>query len=190
MKFRAFIAVDIEPLPKLLELADRLRATGADIKLVEPKNIHITMKFLGDTDEGLVDKIIEHMAESSKDIEPLDITLENIGAFPNMNYMKVIWVGLSGAEPLVQLARSLDGAMRTLGFKSDKKGFKPHLTIGRVKSPRNKTNLQNAIEAQRSDLFGTIHVDRFVLKKSVLSPEGPTYTDIHEVILKNADTSA
>jgi 2'-5' RNA ligase len=184
MSFRAFIAVDVGPMPKLLELSDMLRATRADLKLVEPENIHITLKFLGDTDEGLVDRIESAMVDCSDGIAPFEISLENIGAFPNLNYMRVVWVGIEGAEPLVQMASCLNSAMKELKFKSDKKGFKPHLTVARVRSPRNKDELKRTIEAHSEDDFGTIPVERLVLKKSVLSPAGPTYSDIIEVKLK------
>lgn len=187
MKFRAFIAVDVGPLPALLELADRLRATKADIKLVEPENIHVTLKFLGDTDEDLVEDIHRHMADCVRDIEPFTLRLENMGAFPGMNYMRVVWVGMEGAEPLVQMAKALNAALKPLGFRSDKKGFKPHLTIARVRSPRNKNDLQQAIEVHHENSFGEVQVDRIVLKKSVLSPQGPTYYDVREAPLGNRD---
>ena len=125
MSFRAFIAVDVGPLPRLLELSDMLGATKADLKLVEPENIHITLKFLGDTDEGLVDQIEESMAACSEGIAPFEISLENIGAFPNLNYMRVVWVGIEGAEPLEQMASCLNTAMKQLKFKSDKRVSSP-----------------------------------------------------------------
>jgi len=184
MKFRAFIAVDVGPLPALLELADKLRAARADIKLVEPENIHVTLKFLGDTEEDLVEEIHRHMSESVKDVEPFTLRLEKMGAFPGLNYMRVVWVGMEGAEPLVQIARSLNSALKPLGFRSDKKGFKPHLTVARVRSPRNINELRQAIEAHMENPFGEVQVDRIVLKKSVLSSQGPTYSDVREVVFK------
>lgn len=187
MKLRTFIAVDIGPLPKILELAERLKASGADLKLVEPENIHITLKFLGDTDSGLMDQIADIIAESSADIEPFYLNLEEIGAFPKLTYMKVIWVGIAGGEGLVTVSERLDRALKPLGFKSEKKGFKPHLTIARVRSPRNKNELLRVIDAHKEESFGEVQVDSIVLKKSVLSPSGPTYTDLKEIKLAGGE---
>ncbi|UCH88716.1 MAG: RNA 2',3'-cyclic phosphodiesterase [Thermoplasmata archaeon] len=187
MPFRAFIAVDIGPMPELVKLSEELKATKADLKLVEPENIHITLKFLGDTDEVLVEQITGQMIESSRGIQPFELRFEKIGAFPNINYLKVIWVGLEGATPLVQISRKLDSGLRSLGFKSDKKGFKPHITLARVRSPRGKSELKNVINAHSSDFFGTLNVNKIILKKSVLSPAGPTYTDISVVDLSDAN---
>lgn len=183
MSFRAFIAVDVGPLPNLLALSEQLGATRADIKLVEPENIHITLKFLGECEEELVDRIEKCMRDCSLEIAPFEIKLENIGAFPNLNYMKVVWVGIAGAEPLITMASCLNKAMKDLGFKTDKKGFKPHLTLARVRSPRNKNKLRDVIEARSEDEFGSVYVDRLFLKKSVLSSSGPTYSDVRVVEL-------
>jgi 2'-5' RNA ligase len=187
MKFRAFIAVEVGPLPALLDIEERLRATRADIKLVEPENIHVTLKFLGDTDEDLVDKIEDVMKASTAGVGPFTIKLENMGAFPKLDYMRVVWVGMSGAESLVQIAKALNNGLKPMGFKSDKKGFKPHLTIARVRSPRNKSELRRAIDAQIDDQFGEVHVDKIVLKKSVLSSQGPTYSDVRVVPLEGGE---
>lgn len=186
MTFRAFIAVEIGPMPALLDLEQKLRDTRADIKLVEPENIHVTLKFLGDTDEGIIDKIEQLMKDSVAGIEPFTITLENVGAFPKLDYMRVVWVGITGAEPLVKIAKALNSGLKHLGFKSDKKGFTPHLTIARVRSPRNKNELRRAIDSHINNSFGEVQVDKIVLKKSVLSPQGPTYTDVCQVTLEHS----
>jgi 2'-5' RNA ligase len=185
MKFRAFIAVDIGPMQKLVDLSEALRASGADIKLVEPENIHITLKFLGDTDEELIDPITDGITDSIQGVKPFEVRFEGMGAFPKLDYMRVVWVGLEGTEPLVQISRKLDSALAPLGFKKDKKGFNPHITIARVRSPRGKSELRNIIDSHSTNIFGSINVSSITLKKSVLSSAGPTYTDIKEIGLSD-----
>ena len=90
MVFRAFIAVPIGERPELVEFESALRASGAHLKLVELENIHITLRFLGDTDEKLVDDIKGIMEESVKDIPPFRLKLMGVGAFPSLKYMKVV----------------------------------------------------------------------------------------------------
>ncbi|UCF08789.1 MAG: RNA 2',3'-cyclic phosphodiesterase [Thermoplasmata archaeon] len=181
MPFRAFIAVDVDAPTRLADLKRGLGESGASLKLVDLENIHLTLKFLGDTDEGLVENIAEIMKSSIEGVEPFTMELAGTGVFPNPNYMKVIWVGLVNADPLVAVAKTLDNEISKLGFKREKRGFHPHITVARVKGPRKKNQLQQILKDYRDEVFGTQRVDCIKLKKSVLSREGPTYSTVEEV---------
>ncbi|MCK5636356.1 MAG: RNA 2',3'-cyclic phosphodiesterase, partial [Thermoplasmatales archaeon] len=85
-KFRGFIAIDIESFPKLVQFENEIRNSGANVKLVEPENIHITLKFLGDTDEKHTDRIEEIIKDAVKDSDSFEIKLKGAGVFPNQNY--------------------------------------------------------------------------------------------------------
>jgi 2'-5' RNA ligase len=183
MTFRAFISVDLEPQPKLIEFWKSLKGTNAPLKLVNLEIIHMTLKFLGDTEEGLVDDIERIMMESVQDVKPFEMKLKGTGAFPNLNYMKVVWVGLEGADPLITISKSLDRGTSKLGFKKEKRGFRPHVTVARVKGPRNKEILADVINDYKDVEFGIKKVDCIRLKKSVLHREGPTYSTVREVKL-------
>jgi 2'-5' RNA ligase len=141
----------------------------------------MTLKFLGDTEEGLVDDIEGIMKQSIQDVKPFDVKLIGTGAFPNLNYMKVVWVGLEGAEPLVSISKTLDREISRLGFKKEKRGFRPHVTVARVKGPKNKDILADVINEYKDVDFGIKNVDCIRLKKSVLHREGPTYSTVREV---------
>lgn len=181
MTFRAFISVDLEPQPKLLEFWESLKRTNAPLKMVNLEIIHMTLKFLGDTEEGMVDEIEGIMKESIADVEPFEVQLKGTGAFPNLNYMKVVWVGLEGADPLIAISKSLDWGVSKLGFKKEKRGFRPHITVARVKGPKNKNILADVINKYGDADFGVKKVDCIRLKKSVLHREGPTYSTVREV---------
>ena len=181
MSFRAFISVDVEASDKLWEFEERIRNCNASLKMVDMGNIHLTLKFLGETDEGLVDSIAEIMALSVEGIEPFTMGLRGTGAFPNENYMKVVWVGLENTEALATIARTLERELSKLGFKREKRGFRPHITVARVKGPKNKSRLAGVLREYRDDVFGSQTVECIRLKKSVLSREGPTYTTVKEV---------
>lgn len=184
MTLRTFIAVEIGALDELVKFEDEIRGTGAEVKLVEPENIHITLKFLGDTDDELVDNIIEIIRESGRGIKPFKLELRGTGAFPNLNYMKVLWVSINGYEPLVAIANSLNTKLKKLGFKSDKRGFKPHVTIGRVKSKKHKNALKDLLVRNKSRFFHEIKVESVYLKKSILDSMGPTYYNLGKVELE------
>ncbi|EMR75031.1 2''-5'' RNA ligase [Thermoplasmatales archaeon SCGC AB-540-F20] len=181
--FRGFIAIDINATPNILKFLKDITNSNADVKLVEPQNIHITLKFLGDVPEDKINDIEQIMKYSVKEIEPFTIKLSETGVFPNQNYIKVIWIGIKDTETIETIARSIDERLSQLGFKKEKRGFSAHLTIGRVKTAKNKQLLLKAIEDYKDFEFSTQDVNSIKLKKSDLTPKGPIYTTLKEVKL-------
>jgi 2'-5' RNA ligase len=182
-KFRGFIAIDINVTPNVLNLLQDITNSNADVKLVEPQNIHITIKFLGDVQEDNIDDIEQIMKDSVKEIEPFTLKLSGTGVFPNQNYIRVVWIGIKDAEIIETISRSIDERLSQLGFKREKRGFSAHLTIGRVKTAKNKQLLLKAIERYKDFEFSTQEVNSIKLKKSDLTPKGPIYTTLREVKL-------
>ena len=182
-KFRGFIAIDINTPPNILKLLNDITKSNADVKLVEPQNIHITLKFLGDVQENNIDKIEQIIRDSIKKIEPFKIKLKGIGVFPNKNYIRVVWIGIMDTEILSTISTNIDENLSQLGFKKEKRGFSAHLTIGRVKSAKNKMHLLKAIDNYSNFEFATLEVSSIKLKKSDLTPKGPIYTTLKEVKL-------
>jgi len=180
-KFRAFIAIDIDSFPKLIEFENEVKNTGANLKIVEPKNVHITLKFLGDTDKDLIDQIEEIMKKAVKGLNPFEIQLKNIGAFPNQNYIKVIWIGIENVENIRVISNKIDEKLSQLGFKKEKREFSAHLTIARVKSAKNKEKLIQIINKYQNVEFTSFIVKSIKLKKSELTPKGPIYTTLKEI---------
>jgi len=180
---RAFIAFDIDSdlmLKRLTEVQKILISTGADLKLVEPKNIHVTLRFLGDVSPTGIDAIYEEMKKVA--FKAFDIELKGLGAFPNLRYARVVWVGIQeGAQELKSVFDQLEPRLQRLDFRPDPKGFSPHLTIARVKSGRNKTELARQIEELTNYECGVIRAEYLRLKKSVLTPKGPIYSTLKEV---------
>jgi len=181
--FRGFIAIDIKATPQIITFEKEIAKTGADVKLVEPGNIHITVKFLGDTDENHIDAIEQSMKESVLAIKPFAITLKGTGVFPNQNYMKVLWIGITDEGNIETIAHVIDEKLEPLGFKKENRGFSPHLTVGRVKTARNKDQLIKVIENYKTVEFTIQKVQSITLKKSELTPKGPIYTTLREVPL-------
>jgi len=183
MRFRGFIAIDVDVLPKLVELENEIKKTGANIKLVEPENIHITLKFLGDTEEAQINEIEEIMKKSIKEIDPFKIKFKNVGVFPNERYIKVIWIGIKNGEQIQIIAEKINKVISKLGFERDKRKFSPHLTIARVKSAKNKEKILQLIQKYRDLEFADIKIESIKLKKSELTAKGPIYTTLKEVSL-------
>jgi RNA 2',3'-cyclic 3'-phosphodiesterase len=181
--FRGFIAIEIKATPKLLTFEEDIAKTGADVKFVEPENIHITVKFLGDTDEKHIDAIEQSMKESVREIKPFSVTLRGTGVFPNKNYVKVLWIGIINTRNIETIAHAIDTSLAPGGFKKEPRGFSPHLTVGRVKTARKKEELLKVIERYNNEEFSIQEIHSIVLKKSELTPKGPIYTTLREVRL-------
>ncbi|MDH7517703.1 MAG: RNA 2',3'-cyclic phosphodiesterase [Candidatus Thermoplasmatota archaeon] len=177
-KFRGFIAIDIESNKKLVDFENEIKKIGADLKLVEPENIHITLKFLGDTEEMLINEMEKIIKNSVKETKPFNIQLKGTGVFPNQNYIKVVWIGIQNSEPIAEIAKKIDEQTSKIGFEKEKRGFSPHLTIARVKTAKNKKKLLQVLEKYRDIEFADIKVETVKLKKSDLTPKGPIYTDL------------
>jgi 2'-5' RNA ligase len=180
---RSFIAFDLDNelvIKRLSEAQTTLVNTGADLKLVKPQNIHITMRFLGNISPFMVNSIHEEMKKIS--FVPFDVEIKGLGVFPKLKCARVIWAGIrKGADELTNVFNQLEPLLRRLGFKPDSKGFSPHLTIARVKTGKNKTELIKRIQELADYEFGIVRADCLKLKKSVLTPKGPIYSTLMEV---------
>jgi 2'-5' RNA ligase len=179
---RSFLAFDIESdtvLNRFATAQNLLVQTGADLKLVEPQNIHITVRFLGNITPAMVEKIFEEMKQVQ--FAPFNVQIKGLGAFPDLHYPRVVWAGITeGADQLTNVFSQLEPRLRGLGFTPDHKGFSPHLTIARVRSGRNKAQLAEFVTENANYDFGTIKAECLRLKKSDLTPKGPIYSTLKD----------
>jgi len=179
---RSFVAFDIDSesvLKRMTEVQGLLVKTGADLKVVEPKNVHITLRFLGNITTSTAAKILEGMKKVQ--FAPFDVKICGVGAFPNARYPRVVWAGITeGVDQLRSIFNQLEPSLRSLGFAPDPKGFSPHLTIARVRSGRNKAELARFISDNEGYDFGVVRAACLRLKKSDLTPKGPIYSTLKE----------
>lgn len=180
---RSFIAFDIEDESVIKELSraqSALLKTGADIKIVEPKNIHVTIRFLGEIPPAMIDKIYAEMDKVA--FSPFDIEVRGLGAFPSIRHINVIWAGIKrGSDALRSIYYQLEPSLQRLGLRPDDKGFSPHITIARVRGGGRREELVQVIKEYEDYRFGTIRARCLRLKKSVLTPQGPIYSTLREV---------
>ncbi len=183
---RLFIATPLteEIEETLAEVIFDFKQKRGRVKWVNPKNIHLTLKFLGDTDERLVAPIKKAIEETTSRHNKIESTINRVGVFPNLNRPKVIWAGLSeGIEALKSLAGDIENEMAKLGFEKEKRPFKSHLTLGRVKDSSGLHDLGEAIKNYELTPQKLIF-DRIILFKSTLTPSGPIYDRLFEANLK------
>ena len=180
---RAFIGIDIneEVRQKLVDAQKRLAATGAQLKLVEPPNIHVTMKFLGEVPEDRINAIVEALRKSAEGAMQFDIDVRGIGVFPNPRYVRVVWAGVGdGRDEIIALQRNFDRELQPLGFRPER-DFIPHLTIARVKTVKQKERLAAFLKEMTDVEFGVTRARAVELKQSKLTPKGPIYSTLARI---------
>jgi 2'-5' RNA ligase len=179
---RAFLAFDIESasVRKKFSLAQTLLLqTGADLKIVEKENIHITVRFLGDITASMVDRIFDDMKRVK--FAPFNIQIKGLGAFPDISYPRVVWAGITeGADQLRNVFDQMEPKLSQMGFSSENRGFSAHLTLARVRSGRNKVQLTKFLSDNSDFEFGFVSADCLRLKQSDLTPRGPVYSTLRE----------
>jgi len=180
---RIFIAVDIpdgEVKEKIREFQRAVAHTGADLKLVEPENIHITLRFLGDVATDVIENLKTELDRIQ--FHPFNITLKGVGVFPDYRRINVVWVGIDeGNIGIVDLYGKINRSLTRIGIPPDRRGLSPHLTVARVRSGRNREALSKTVAGLEGVEFGSIEVKSFHLKKSTLTPRGPIYQSLHEI---------
>lgn len=186
-ELRLFFAVTLAPELRsaAAEIGERIALSRAKVKWVEEPNLHFTLKFLGE----MLGQTVPMLAEVGRQVAArhaaFDLEISGAGAFPRVSDARAIWLGcVEGAEPMEALAADLDGALVQSGLAAaEDRPFRAHLTIGRNKSDYRASELARAIKAVSTTKVGRMHVDRFVLYRSELAPEGPTYTVLEEFAL-------
>lgn len=180
---RSFIAIPLsaEIISHIEKTQKELKALLADVKWVNPRSIHLTLKFLGGIEEGDIEKIAQGIQDGIKGFKPLSVAVKNVGAFPSLKSPRVVWIGLEDQSgQLVKLQNQIEKEMSKLGFEEEKRAFSPHLTLGRVRSPKGKDELVKYLLDERERVFGEIRVDRVILFRSELKPTGAVYTVLKE----------
>jgi len=188
---RSFIAIELPPELKkeLTKVETQLKINSPPvIKWIEPGSIHITLKFLGETSDAILDDLILAMEESVVGVSPFKLDVRQLGAFPGVDRPQVIWVGVSGEmEKLKQLQKNLEKNTEQLGFKRESRTFSPHLTLGRVRDGARPDDIQRIGKLLNETVFTALHninVNQINLMKSVLTPNGAIHTFIGSTKLK------
>lgn len=184
---RTFIAVEIpnEIQERVGSYISEISTIIEEVKWVAPRNLHFTIKFLGEVRNSDFKLVKESVEEVSNEFSPFTMGVSGIGFFPNQQYPKVVWLGADGGEDsLLDLYQDLERRLEDVGFDREAKTFSPHLTIGRAKKFK---------QIVVPDLFPdfdpvTFEVRRIAVMKSTLTPDGPIYEKMYESELKSIET--
>ncbi len=176
---RTFIAVELPKqfIPDIERIESVLDTPG--IKLVQPAQVHITLKFLGDISEDNVEPIASVLSQIN--CKPFEARIKGVGIFPKPAYIRVIWLGAEGN--FEALHSEVERVLSPFRFEKDDK-FSPHATLARVKQLREKAALLEKIKKLENIDLGTMNVESITLKKSTLTPKGPIYETLREIKLQ------
>ena len=182
---RAFVGVRIDPkmTQKISEVQSQLTRSLTGIRWVVQENLHFTLKFLGAVEEEKITSIIKAVGRVVRPAQPFSLTAGGIGVFPDIRKPRVLWVGLE-AQGLQTLSQEVEAALEPLGFAPEKRGFKPHLTIGRWRNFTAKAQrLREEIDHWKDQDFGQSTVEEVVIFQSILKPNGAVYSPLQIITL-------
>ena len=185
--FRSFIAIPSVPsLRKRLEtLQDDLKKLDLDVKWVLPEQIHLTLKFLGQTRFSILEELKACLDEIAQRTSASSFWVDRFGAFPDLRRPRVLWVGSGETPPgLQKLAQSIEDDVTRFGFEKENRSFKTHLTLGRFRSPKHGDRLERWVKEYPLSWREEFPCERVILFQSTLTPTGPIYTPLYEVSLK------
>ncbi|NPV26007.1 MAG: RNA 2',3'-cyclic phosphodiesterase [Firmicutes bacterium] len=187
VSIRTFIAIKLssELQRVVLQRQNQLMQEINGVKWVEAENLHLTLKFLGDTDENAVKRVWTALNDGVEGISPFSLVAEGIGGFPNSNRARVLWLGVGGN--LNELNRVYDGietALVNLGWPREKARFHPHITLGRVRNGALPVDLRPWVEGQEFKRMGSWLVKGVSFMQSELTRRGPIYTTLAEILLR------
>ncbi|MFC2032998.1 RNA 2',3'-cyclic phosphodiesterase [Chloroflexota bacterium] len=190
-QIRSFVAIELaDNEKKALNRMQSLLKSGGQfpVKWVDPFSVHLTLKFLGNINPDNIEQITGAMEEAARGIPPLLLEINGLGVFPNPRRVQVIWVGISGeVERLNQLQQCIESNISPLGFPTETRQFKPHLTLGRVReraTQEERESLGRYISAIKPAEVYNFKVDSVHLMRSQLTSEGAVYSRIGSVRLK------
>ncbi len=174
---RLFCALKVPPTGAVREVLAVFQETLADgrINWVHPENLHITLKFFGDTPDLDKPGIIDALRKAATAATPFSFRLRGCGTFGNPRMPRVLWLGIDNGTGLKSVYHKVNKALEPLGHQPDKKLFVPHLTIGRIKHLRSTEALRGLLEEYRDSVFGDAHIGEIFLFESILRPAGPEY---------------
>lgn len=183
-EIRAFIAIKIPEviIDKITRVQNDLKKPDSRIGWVKPANIHITLKFLGNINPQQIDEIAYQIGRAKDQFDPFSVKIKGVGVFPNPKRPRVIWIGAeSENQTLKKVAQHIDRFVANVGFEPEKRDFKAHLTLGRVKGMQGIEEVMRILEQHQKFSGGSFTVDEIVLIQSELKPGGAVYTPLKQI---------
>ena len=188
-KLRLFIAIELPSniIDGLRNVQEELKDKSNKPSWAKPENIHLTLKFLGDIETNKIDSMVNILEGIAGKSFSFEISVKGVGTFPAAGTPRVIWVGIEENKDMLQLYNNIEEGLAALGFEKERRDFKPHLTIGRIKFLNDRAGLRRGLEKVAGLNLARFAVAGFALFKSTLTPEGAIHTRVKEYTLQTTD---
>ena len=182
---RTFIAIKVKTGENLRGLISQLRTelTDEPVKWVDTDQLHITLAFLGDTEDLSINKIKEMLLVVGGESEKFSFRISGLGLFRDIHNPRVLWAGIEKADQMILLSRSIRTGLMNIGIRTEDRNFSPHLTIGRIKFIRDTRVLGKVLADRKGEFFQDQEVDEIVFYESILRSSGPEYIPLLEARL-------
>jgi len=183
---RLFFAIELGEalLDRLDETTALLRAEAPELAWVPRERQHLTLKFLGDVEDGAASKLTDAADRAAALHEPLEMTVREVGAFPNFRRARVVWIGVEQEPRLELLHHDLELACEREGFEVEGRPFRPHITLARVRAPLPVERMRALARVARTvRMKAMVPVEQITLFESTLAPTGARYRRIHAASL-------
>jgi 2'-5' RNA ligase len=174
---RLFVAMDLNDSVRnaISQFCERLRPLCPSARWVRVEGMHVTLKFLGESNESLLAKIPEALA-GVRSTGPVEMNYRGTGFFPSPERPRVLWIGIAASPNLAEIAAEIESRLEPLGISREKRDFKPHLTLARFESPHGLDALRRELEFEGLMEFGSVHSGEFYLYQSHSQHGGSRYT--------------
>ena len=175
-----FIAIKAEAGETLFKMVSSLKSglVNESIRWTSLNNIHITLAFLGDTEENMIKMISSKLKGSCEGSGKFELTIRGTGVFKNLSDPRIIWAGIEPSEKLIQLYSTIIDGLNEAGIKMEQRPFKPHLTLGRIKYLNDKLSLKNLLDIYQNAEIQKVPVNEVIIYESILKPTGPIYKPV------------
>ena len=177
---RLFVSVDLDGLAEEVAGVQKPLADASGLRMTDPSQAHITLKFLGDTDPERLDALTDELRRGVEEsgVAPFRAEFGGLGVFPSLDYISVVWLGVTeGEEQLTSLHEAIEQRTTAMGFEAEDHEFTPHVTLARMDHAGGKELVQRQVERQEPTA-GSMTVEEVRLTESTLTDDGPEYTTV------------
>ncbi|WP_135303900.1 RNA 2',3'-cyclic phosphodiesterase [Haloarcula amylovorans] len=187
MSKRLFVSVDLDGLDDAIRAVQERFEGASGLRLTDPGQTHVTLKFLGDTDPDRITNLVTELEAAVGDsgVDPFEARFGGLGVFPSLDYISVVWVGVReghGNAELTALHKAIEARTVEMGFDPEGHEFTPHATVARMDHAGGKAQVQRVVEENDPEV-GRLQVEEIRLTESVLRDDGPVYRTIESVSL-------
>mgnify|MGYP002036722336 FL=1 len=186
-RIRVFVAIELPASVRgwAIQLQQSLSGRDIDVRWVKLPHVHLTLKFLGEVQDRLIPEICDCVKGVSQSCDPFSMKLSDLGAFPNIDNPRTLWIGVAqGSDQLLTLHSKLENELEKFGFVPESRRFTPHVTLGRIRNVASKLEIARKLCMSKTCESEAVSVKELAVMSSEISAEGPQYRRMGRAALR------